>query len=565
MTRTSKELRQICKWLKDRISPFDFGHKTSDGPRHANLNRWVLELFHRLRSGLPRSGLARLNNQDFRDHFEGRKTYYFTGNGKIRCREALIDIDCHRAGSLDGAIAFAEHLREKYFAGLYSEISTNGNGVHGYLVVQKWNLGDRALNRTLKYLDRWLKELLARGGWDVENVEVKGQAPEFQWGNDKHELLADKSAQLAKLPREALTRSAELMGTTKMSLYEVDLLTRTTVEVEPVRPPEPDQDVGPVASSKPGLVRGAPRARVTEGSISGLSIPPGLAEQIQGRLLGIARNMFPAGITTGKGRADKREDLATFLAILRFCGENPNTDGSMPTQRIKALWDGLYRREYTERGWDHHRFKVLRDWLSQKGHLAWKDQDYIVGREVNGFFQKGQASRWAASEQLLELLEDQSIVVDDGQFTVDNAEVAVDNAGVAVVVAVEDAEVVVDNAEVVLNNMEVTVDDAEVAVDDPGVVEEDAGVVVDDAKSTVDDPEVAVDNAEIAEVAVDDAKVTGSERVLSFSSMDKGRKETSLWAVPHPGIMKTRPSVWQLPCKVPRFAGLVGQTGRLAA
>ncbi len=38
--------------------------------------------------------------------------------------------------------------------------------------------------------------------------------------------------------------------------------------------------------------------------------------------------------------------------ILRFCGENPNSDGSMPTQRIKALWDGLYGGEYTERVWD---------------------------------------------------------------------------------------------------------------------------------------------------------------------------------------------------------------------
>ena len=32
MPLTSKELRQICKWLRERISPFDFGWKSPKGP-----------------------------------------------------------------------------------------------------------------------------------------------------------------------------------------------------------------------------------------------------------------------------------------------------------------------------------------------------------------------------------------------------------------------------------------------------------------------------------------------------------------------------------------------------
>jgi len=575
--RTSKELRRICKWLRDRISPYDFGWKAPKGPIHCNRNDSILELFRRLRSGLPRSNLARLNNQDFLDHFEGRETFYFTANGRCRCWEVLInfDIDCHRAGSLVGAVAFAEYLRKNHFPGLYYEASTNGKGVHGYILVRKFGVPDTALNRTLKELDRWLKTLLARGRWDVEGVEVKGHAPDLTWGRDKHHLRAYKSGQLAKLPREALTRGDELMGTTKMSTFELDHLSRTTVEVEPVRPPGPEQGPVPTLSSKPKRVQGASRERPTVGSISGLSIPEELAEQVQGRLLGVARDMYPAGITTGKGRAVKREDLATFLAILRFCNQNPNTDGSMPTERVKSLWEGLYRREYTDRGWDHHRYKVLRDWLSKNGFIAWEEEDYIVGREVNGFFQKGQAAKWSASERLLEMLEDQSIVVDDGKFAVDDreftvvdAEVAVDGAKVTVgdpEVAVDGAKSTVGEAEVDVDGTRVTVDGAEVAVNDTEVALDDAKVTVVDAKSTVVDAEVAVDNANVEEVVVDDAKSTVGEQVLSFSSMDKGEKETSLWAVPHPGIMKTRPSVWQLPCKVPRFAGLVGQTGRLAA
>ena len=135
-------------------------------------------------------------------HCDGRKTFYFTADGRSRTNEVLvnIDIDCHGSGTLEGAVAFAEHLRATAFPGLYYETSTNGNGVHGYIVVVKYDLGDQGLNSVLGQLDRWLKAELARGDWDVENVEVKGQAPKFGWGADKYELRTYQSGQLAKLP-----------------------------------------------------------------------------------------------------------------------------------------------------------------------------------------------------------------------------------------------------------------------------------------------------------------------------------------------------------------------------
>src|SRR5690606_7865079 len=125
------------------------------------------------------------------------------------------------SGSLAGAIAFAEHLRDTRFPNLYFETSTNGNGVHGYIVVVKGDLGDEGLNAVLGLLDRWLKSELSRGSWDVENVEVKGQAPVFGWGWNKFELLTYKSGQLAKLPREAVQRSEELRATTRITVEEL--------------------------------------------------------------------------------------------------------------------------------------------------------------------------------------------------------------------------------------------------------------------------------------------------------------------------------------------------------
>jgi hypothetical protein len=94
------------------------------------------------------------------------------------------------------------------------------------------------------------------------------------------------------------------------------------------------------------------------------------------------------------------------------------------------------------------------------------------------------------------------------------------------------------------------------------VVDTEVTVAVEHAEVVVDDADVSVDDAK---VTVDGAKSTVGERVLCFSSMDKGREETSLWAVPHPITIKPHPTGWQLPWKAPRFAGVVGQTGRLAA
>ena len=168
------------------VSPYCFGIKTRAGkPAHCNPNADVLGHFAALCSGYRDRHLSRLNNADMADHFAGKKTFYFTADGRCRVlTEVLvnIDIDCHRSGSLAGAIAFAEHLRATRFPNLYFEASTNGNGAHGYLVVVKGDLGDEGLNSVLGETDRRLKAELARGDWDVEAVEVKGQAPVFGWG-----------------------------------------------------------------------------------------------------------------------------------------------------------------------------------------------------------------------------------------------------------------------------------------------------------------------------------------------------------------------------------------------
>jgi len=164
-----KKTKNILTWLRQRISPYCFGVKTKAGnPAHINKNDDIKYHFQCLSMGWHGRRLSRLKNIDLTDHFENKKTYYFTADGRSSVPEVLvnIDIDCHGSGSLAGAIAFAEHLKATLFPNLYYETSTNGNGVHGYIIVIKGDLGDEGLNSSLSMLDSWLKHELSSGKWD---------------------------------------------------------------------------------------------------------------------------------------------------------------------------------------------------------------------------------------------------------------------------------------------------------------------------------------------------------------------------------------------------------------
>lgn len=375
--RKKSKKTNIFTWIRQRISPYCFGIKARAGNlAHCNRNADVLGHFLAIQNGYPVRHLSRLTNADMADHFAGRKTFYFTTDG--RCRGAVeilvkVDIDCHKAGSLAGAIAFAEHLRATRFPGLCFEASTSGNGVHGYLVVVKWDLGDQGLNDKLRQLDRWLKAELARGGWDVEAVEVKGHAPEFGWGCEKYELLTYRSGQLAKLPREALTRADELMATTRMTVSELGRLTYMKVARDPAPPISAsvpaygsvDRGVlvaatEPVMSDgdrqAPGTIVHEPVRRQRAGSVSGHHFGTEELAKLGGGYLDLARELLGEKKLVASGRkVVTAEDLAAFLMLLRFFTGNMNPDGSLPTARWREMWSALHVAGDVGRPWCHHR------------------------------------------------------------------------------------------------------------------------------------------------------------------------------------------------------------------
>lgn len=375
----------IYKWLRERISSIDFGIKYQGYPIHVNTNDEVLSAF---RGG---RWLDRMTNADFEDHFSGKDTFYFTGNGSSKAKEilVLIDIDCHKSGSLQGAIAFAEHLRKHHFPNLYFELSTNGNGVHGYLVLEKGEMAAEFLIPLLKRLDRHLKSLLSATTFDVEDVEIKGTPPVFTWGKRAGELANYKSGQLGKLPRDK-ERFEELRNTARITYFDL-------LKLLPAETISPEEKKADSQKFRPE----------TAGSISGKVIGDEELGQLNGHYRYVAKTLMQNQALATSGRALATvEDVAVFLMLLRFFTGNMNQDGSLPQARFKGLWTALFTSGDIDRPFDDKRFAAIRNYLSSLGLLDWQDEQYRLGWTGDDRqYHRGQACRWKASALLMEMLD----------------------------------------------------------------------------------------------------------------------------------------------------------------
>ena len=365
-----KEL-EAAQWLKKLTHDLCWGikvidHKTGKPhPGFANTNKKLEKLaarrFVKLRLLTQKLLLA---------HFSGEKTLYFTGSPGDHTL-LMIDIDCHKTGSLKGALQFATYLRKNSFPNLYFEPSTNGNGVHGYLVVSKSN--DRDYNKAAKALDRWLKAVLSETTFDVEDVEIKGKCSIWERGNVTEGTLA-------KYPRD-VARFEEWQQTTSFTVGEINEL----VETSPIKP-KPKKEC-----------RGS-------GSISGKHIE---TETITA-LLPFGRDLLgqeQVAIGSKNRAVVTAEDVAVFTTLLKFFTDNRNADGSMPVARIRSLWKSLYECGDITRAWDHHRFMWLRDRITGLELIDWEDSTYVVGE--NGH--PGQACKWNASEKLLNIIQEYTV------------------------------------------------------------------------------------------------------------------------------------------------------------
>ena len=83
-------------------------------------------------------------------------------------------------------------------------------------------------------------------------------------------------------------------------------------------------------------------------------------------------------------------DMAQFFALM-LCIK-PKPDDSLPVRAVGRLWEEVYLAGDFSRPWNHHRFKAIRDLLSQHGHIDWVDFRFQNLPE-----RKGRCCRWQIS------------------------------------------------------------------------------------------------------------------------------------------------------------------------
>lgn len=398
-------MKRPTVWLRSLISPLDFGVKATKigaagervtKPVHCNTNAEVQDAFrhgdwHRI---------ERLSNPMLDDHWDGRRTYYYTCNGSTRHRHVLvnIDIDCHASGSPRGAAGAAEHLGGEFFPDLYHEPSTHEEGRHGYFILDKGDLGAGAVKTLLKELERALNGYLLAQGFDIELCEIKGLPPVVSWGED--DMISNyTSGILAKIPRQ-VDRFEEWKGTTVINEFRLRKL------ITKLRSLTPEVTRTPSAATTESNPPAA-RPKVS-GSIGGKLVGEEELAQFaeEGHYRRVAVALMETHVLKTSGRSVvTAEDVAAFLLLLKFFTNRMNADGTLPVKRFEGLWTGLYEAGDVGRAFDCHRFKTIRDYLSDLGLIDWVDNNYVVPRiDETGKMRKGRACKWKAGRVLMDML-----------------------------------------------------------------------------------------------------------------------------------------------------------------
>jgi hypothetical protein len=372
--RRSAKTTEMMAWLKERTFADVYGSELFiEGQRETRPS--YCKFTYQINRNARRQ-IRRMANYDYRDHFDKKATYYYFGCPHAATTLVMIDIDVQKKlclGTTEGAWKFAEHLKT-IWPNLYFESSTGGKGVHGYLLVEKPGHDAVAVNAFLKKFQDWLRVEAAVMDADIELVEVKGTLPVITQAGQQ--ITAVKYGQFAKTPRSE-DRFTELKNT-------------TVLDIKQPLPPNSGQPVEVAKTKKVGSS--------SSGSTSGQNISD---EELA--LIPEYERLYEAlnlNLRHSRYRVEAH-DFAVLCVLLRFFFTNPNADGTLPVRRVEKFWNALHACGQADRPFNHHRFKVLRDYLSESGHIEWVDHRYQCPEGD----QEGIACKWRLTDHFFGLLD----------------------------------------------------------------------------------------------------------------------------------------------------------------
>ena len=401
-TRNKSDEQQLRILLQKLISPLSYGIDKTPGEKSpvAAVKKFDVEQFLGGNQGYRPTSI---NDTKFAKHRSGEQLLYFYGRDGY-CKESdlrkrflsllMIDIDCHKEGTIAGAMELARELRE-YFPSMYIERS--GGGAHAYLIV---DVGENTKGASLNECYRDFEISLNRFGaqFDVEKVEIKGTPHEIRWiervapgtGTEGDELEEPchpevKFGSLATIPK--FISLGQLLDAPVFELHEI-------YEVS-----------DKLTSISPELREAKERQQHTS-----CSLQIEVDETLE-RVADCAWKLSDIDESFQVGRRKvTREDLAIFLSILHFCFTHENKDGSLPTRRIKAIWKSLFENGQVARGHSDQKVKLLRGLLSKLGWIEWQDNTFCNSK----------ACKWRLAEEVYELIEDERLSLITSQKTNNN-------------------------------------------------------------------------------------------------------------------------------------------------
>lgn len=367
-------LPYVCDW----ISPYDIGSLQSCDSATAKKEIPRLNCRHAIERHVRFGRKIRTWTESRLDgHGTGDETLYYTSHNDRGL--ITLDIDCHRVGDDLEALRFAQFLKARYFPTLQYEVSTSGNGVHAYIKVT-WDQKEtdeataKWLGKRFKRIQTWLNALVHEHGFELDGVEIKGP-PTFV--SERGDVIF---GQPCRLPR----RIENLARAPQHSIEELTAMARrdqTSID-------QHREDLREEAVANPK------ERKMTRGS-AGVSFSVITASMVSDQM-GVADMLTEdLGLTAScnKSLAIVPLDMAITLAITTELTRDMNDDGTMPTARIRAVWESAYRNGIVDRQFHASRFAAIRNALVDSGLIRMVDNRY--SHEQSDGQSKGTAMKWS--------------------------------------------------------------------------------------------------------------------------------------------------------------------------
>jgi hypothetical protein len=324
-----------------------------------------------------------VNNKKFYDHFNRKKVLYicnlYKPNKKILL---MIDIDIQKSkkiGTKEGAITFANHLKT-IFPNLYTEPSTSGNAIHGYIWISTKQRDYKETKKAISIIEDYLIAEAHKVKADIEQVEVKGN-PALRYKKDRQGNIARADfGQLYKCPY-AYANQEDATKLDNSATLDIDYVLDKW-DFERFTPPATNNK--------------------RQGSNNTMFAPPsdfvGRMKQYVPKL----QKLFGDAVCFKDGTRQRKITpvmWSIFICIAETIKNDPENSINTSVDRFQAIWKSLRNQDIIPVGFHRKTFCVMKKLLSERGFIRWVRWKHSFEDKRKGE-EKGYANEFYISEEL---------------------------------------------------------------------------------------------------------------------------------------------------------------------